>query len=123
LGRNFHKDDDGNHRSFCLDQANSEANTVPAGVQGFFDYEHEGWRAFRLNADGCAYKDTKDSSGKYTVHYREKAEFQGKELNRGKSVILMDLKKGQYFIADWKGFFQPAPGEKRTYTGYWVVAE
>jgi hypothetical protein len=123
LGRNHEPDGEGYHRSFCLDEARSEANKVSAGVQGFFDYEHEGWKPFRLDADGCAYKDSKDSSGKYTVHYREKAKFQGKQLNRGKSVILMELKKGQYFIADWKGFFQPPPGEKHTYTGYWVVAE
>ena len=38
----------------------------------------------------------------------------------------MELKKGQYFIADWKGFFQPAgrgKDEKHSYTGYWLTVK
>jgi hypothetical protein len=111
------------HRSFCLDRTKSTANSFAPGVHPFFDHEHLGWRPFKLDEDGCAYRDTKDSRHKWTVHQREKAPFEVKKINRGKRVALIKLARGQYFIADWKGFFTPAEGDKGSYTGAWITVE
>jgi hypothetical protein len=110
------------HRRFCLDAEGGGATELAAGVHAFFDNEHPGWRPFKLDADGCAYRDTKNEQHQWTVEYREKAEYQTRELNRGKTVALMSLPAGDYFIADWKGFFQKDPDKTRkgAYTGHWL---
>jgi len=37
-----------------------------------------------------------------------------------KTIARISFEEGDYFIADWKGFFTPPEGEKHTYTGHWV---
>jgi hypothetical protein len=110
------------HRRFCLDTEAGEPTELAAGVHAFFDNEHQGWRPFKLDADGCAYRDTKNEQHQWTVEYREKAAYETRELNRGKTVALMKLPAGDYFIADWKGFFQKDPDRSRkdAYTGHWL---
>ena len=65
-------------------------------------------------------KDTKDSKHRWTVTYREKPEIQETEINRGKKVVTIDLPAGEYFIADWQGFFQPIRKAKLAYSGHWL---
>jgi len=110
------------HRRFCLDADAGGPTELTAGVHAFFDHEHPGWRPFRLDEDGCAHRDTKDAQHRWTVEYREKAAYQTRELNRGRTIALMELPAGDYFIADWKGFFQKST-DKTTpdaYTGAWL---
>jgi uncharacterized membrane protein len=123
LSRKLERDGGEVHRSFCLDKSQSTANSFKAGVHPFFDYEHMGWRPFKLDAKGCAYRDTKNSRHKWTVHQREKAPFEVEKINRGKRVALITLEKGEYFMADWKGFFTPANDDKGSYTGAWITVE
>lgn len=110
------------HRRFCLDTEGGGPTELSAGVHALFDNEHPGWRPFKLDAEGCAYRDTKNEQHQWTVEYREKAEYQKRELNRGKTVALMSLPAGDYFVADWKGFFQKDPDKarKNAYTGHWL---
>jgi hypothetical protein len=110
------------HRRFCLDEAGGGPTELAAGVHALFDHEHPGWRPFRLDAEGCAYRDTKDDKHRWTVQYREKAAYQTRELNRGRTIALMELPAGDYFIADWKGFFQKSADKTagEAYTGYWL---
>lgn len=108
-------------RRFCLDPEKGGPTEVAAGVHALFDNEHPGWRPWRLDEEGCAYRDTKNAEHKWTVEYREKATYETRELNRGKSIALMELKPGNYFISDWKGFFVKSPDkELNAYTGYWI---
>ncbi len=111
------------HRRVCLDREKSEANTLSAGTHAFFDFEHPGWRPFKLDAEGCAYRDTKNAAHQWSVEYREKAPYDVKAINEGKSIALMQLAPGDYFIADWRGFFVGADEkeEKFSYTGHWLT--
>jgi hypothetical protein len=110
------------HRAVCLDPARSEPNELPAGAHQLFDYEHPGWRPFKLDAEGCAYRDTKNEKHQWSVEYREKAEVEVKALNEGKSIATLQLEPGDYFIADWQGFFVGADEkeERFSYTGHWL---
>ena len=110
-------------RAMCLDTEKSEPNELSQGTHAMFDYEHEpGWLPFRLDEEGCAYRDTKNDKQRWSVQYREKAKYQVKKINEGKSIALLDLKKGDYFIANWKGFFVGADEKdnRYSYTGYWI---
>ena len=113
------------NRKVCLDRERSEPNVVAAGTHALFDYEHPGWRPFRLDAEGCAYRDQKDAKHRWTVQYKDKPPYESKQYNTGKSVALMQLEPGDYFIADWKGFFVGADEreQRHSYTGYWIQAK
>ncbi len=112
-------------RSVCLDESRSTPTAVKAGARAFFDYEHPGWRPLKLDAEGCAYRDTRDAKGRWNVTYREKAEFEKRTLNRGKTIVLMHLEPGRYFIADWKGFFVPISEreDRHSYSGHLLVVQ
>lgn len=121
--RTLTKDGKLTHRKMCLNPDRGEANELPAGLHALFDYEHPGWKPFKLDAEGCAYRDTKNEKLRWTVEYREKAEYETKEYNPGKEIALLKLEPGDYFIADWdKGFFNSVDSkeDKHSYTGFWL---
>jgi hypothetical protein len=113
------------HRSVCLDRERSEANTVEAGTHSLFDYEHSGWRPFKLDGNDCAYRDRKDEKHRWSEVYKNKPPYEVQEFNEGRSIVQVDLSPGEYFIADWKGFFVGADEreERHSYTGYWLHVE
>lgn len=111
------------HRAMCLNPDRGEPNELGSGVHALFDYEHPGWRPFKLDAEGCAYRDTKNEQHKWTVEYREKANYETREVNDGKTIVLLELPPGDYFIADWdKGFFNAVDlkEDRHSYTGAWL---
>lgn len=108
-------------RSWCLDRASSKAATVSAGVHAFFDNKAPEWRPFRLDAEGCAYRDRRDSSAIWEVTYRERPETKEELLQVGRKIMRMELSEGDYFLADWdQGFFTPDANDKKRYTGTWL---
>lgn len=123
LVRTTEKDGKLTHRRFCLDTEGGGPNELAAGRHAFFDYEHPGWRPWRADEEGCVYRDTKNEKHRWTVEYKERAAYETHQFNPGKEIALMELPPGQYFIADWKGFFQKSPDKekKEAYTGYWLV--
>jgi len=126
LERRLEKDGLLTHRAMCLNPERGEPNKLGSGVHAMFDFEHPGWRPFKLDPEGCAYRDTKDEKLKWTVEYREKAATETREVNQGKTIVLMELAPGDYFIADWdKGFFNAADtkADRHSYTGYWLRVE
>ena len=110
----------GDVRTYCIDTERGEPNALPASVQSFFDKEHEGWRPFRLNADGCAYQMSKQSSGRWEVDFADKPLYDEHQVGKGMTIARIELQPGDYFVADWKGFFVEAPGEKQAYSGFWL---
>lgn len=95
------------YRNYCV-QPDTPSNALAAGVNPFFDYESEGWKVFKVDDEGCVYRMSPDASrkGKWKVDWAERPEFEARELEHGKDIVLMDLPPGRYFIADWgKGFF------------------
>ncbi len=120
LQRNLEADGVQRKRAYCLDQTQSEPNVIKKGAIPFFDNESDGWRPFRLDADGCAYRDSRNASGKWEVVYRDKPPYEEKRLSEGKKIARIQFKPGDYFIADWKGFFVADPQQKHRYKGHWV---
>lgn len=121
LERNLEANGVERKRAYCLDKSQSEPNTFKAGTIPFFDNESTGWRPFQLDEEGCAYRDSRNASGKWEVVYREKPPYEEKRLAKGKKIARIEFKPGEYFLADWKGFFVADPKQKQRYTGHWVT--
>lgn len=121
LARRLAEGPDGTARSYCLDRENSEVNTIPAGELTLFDNDAPGWRTFKLDAEGCAYRDIRGPTSQWKVVYKEKPESHEEQIGRNMRLSRVTVVPGDYFIADWdKGFFTTAEGEKFTYVGAWV---
>lgn len=111
------------YRHYCLDKDGSEATKLTPGVYPFFDNEASGWKPFKLDDDGCAYKMSPTSGSQWGVDYAEKPKFESRQVAREKDIVLMELDEGEYFVADWgkgKGFFVPTEEDKHRYTGFWI---
>lgn len=111
------------NRRYCLDGKRSEANELAAGTHAFFDNHTAGWRPFLLDAEGCAYRDSQDATGRWEVSYKEKPQFEERTLEQGRKIAAIELPPGDYFIADWdQGFFTPTDTDDgKRYTGFWLV--
>jgi hypothetical protein len=115
---------EGMTRAYCLDREQSEANTVAAGALTLFDNEAVGWRAFKLDAEGCAYRDQRQPTNQWKVLYKEKPASEEVEVGRGKRIARLQVEPGDYFLADWdKGFFTQAAAGEFSYVGSWVQVE
>ncbi len=92
-------------KAFCLNAETAKPNAQKAGRVPLFDKEYSEWRAWKLDADGCAYKSTRDGS-KWEETYAERPSHVEQRLEPGKTVYLVDMPAGDYFIADWRnGWF------------------
>lgn len=114
----------GQYRHYCLDRDGSKPNQLSAGVHVFYDHESTGWRAFRLDDEGCAYRMSPNSPTSWGVDYSEKAEVKTTQLERDLVRADITFEVGEYFFADWEqGFFTKAKGEDHRYSGSWVVVK
>lgn len=115
----------GQFRNFCVDNS-QEPNVFPAGTAQFFDNNSKGWRPFKLDKEGCAYRMKPKSSTSWGATYDEKAEYTEKALTEEMKLVEIVFEPGQeYFIADWdKGFFTKAEEKTRgVFTGYYVKVQ
>ena len=109
-------------RAYCLDKDNSETNHIAPGMTPFLDHQARAWRPFRLDDQGCAYRDARNERGSWVVEYREKPDFEEKKLSDTMSIARIQLSSGSYFIADWKGFFEASKTKgPDNYGGYWIT--
>ncbi len=107
-------------RAYCLDRSQGQANTLAAGTHAFFDNQTDGWRPFRLDEQGCAYRDRKEG-GRWEVLYKEKPPYEERTMEQGKKIALIELAAGDYYIADWdNGFFTTDDADNKRYTGFWL---
>ncbi|NOY25420.1 MAG: carboxypeptidase regulatory-like domain-containing protein [Oligoflexia bacterium] len=108
-------------RRYCLDTKNSTPTNLAPGSHALFDNQTAGWRPFKLDAEGCAYRDERNAQNRWEVTYKDKPKYEERTLERGKKVAKMELPAGDYFIAHWDhGFFTPDPVDKHRYLGYWL---
>ncbi len=115
---------DGQYRHYCIDREGSAVNALSADTHTFFDHESVGWRAFRLDDDGCAYKMSPNSKSSWGIDYNEKAEVKTEQLEQGLERALVTLEVGEYFIADWdQGFFTKKSKEDPRYTGFYLKVD
>ena len=110
------------YRHYCLPENADERmpiNAFPAGKVAFFDNASGGWRPWRLDEAGCAYKMSPSSETRWSVDFSDKAEWTKTELAPEKSLVVMTLEPGRYFISDWSnGFFQKGPTDDEKLAGY-----
>ena len=76
-----------------------------------------------MDADRCAYSDTRKSSGRWVVGHRDKPALSMKPLGDAFAVHTAELKPGHYFAANWDGFFVPTEKGADTYSGHWFKVE
>jgi len=115
---------------YCLPEDEAEraeipVNTFAAGNQPFFDNDSGGWRAWKLDEEGCAYRMAPDTKSSWEMTYGEKPEMQEQRLEDGKSIVVLALEPGAYFVADWgTGFFKSATeNERKAYWGHHLVVQ
>jgi hypothetical protein len=107
-------------RTYCLDRETSAPNSIPAGTTRFVDHNADSWRLFRLDAQGCAYRDARDENGRWNVEYRDRPQLEREDIDDGMAILKGSLPKGEYFVADWGGFFVADPSEAGSYSGRWL---
>ena len=106
-------------RQYCLQSETDSPTTIKSGAISLFSYQSKGWRLFRMDANRCAYSDTRKSSGRWVVGYRDKPALTMQPLGEAFSSHTAVLKSGHYFVAKWDGFFVPLKQGGDTYQGHW----
>ncbi len=104
-------------RSYCISGPKGAATSIPAGKTQFVDMTASSWRLFKLDSDGCAYRDARDEDGRWVVQYREKPTVKASPSQGDAAFAAANLAEGTYFVADWGGFFVSDPEEPDHYTG------
>jgi hypothetical protein len=110
-------------RAYCLQGGSQQPTKLKQGEIALFDYQATSWRLFRLDADRCAYRDTRNALGRWVVSYRDKPTIKTKTLGEQLVVHRAQLKPGHYFAAHWKGFFSPTDSDVSLYGGHWIQVE
>jgi len=107
-------------RAFCLDTARSQPDRLPGGVVSLFDNDAPSWKPFRLDAEGCAWRVARNASGHWVQEDLDKPSFEHHKLTEQMKITRLTLSSGDYFIADWQGYFVAAKDDKTSYTGHWL---
>jgi hypothetical protein len=110
-------------RAYCLDKTRSEPNPTGPGEALILDNAATTWRPFRLDSEGCAYRDSRNKRGSWVVDYREKPDLEEHKLTGRMKLARIQLTPGEYFIADWKGFFVSQTEDQQSYGGFWITVE
>ena len=115
-------------KHYCVDpKAEMPINTFDAGTHALFDNQSAGWKPFKLDDEGCAYRMSPTTDTRWGIDYAEKAEFETTQVETGKEIVFLTLEPGRYFIADWdQGFFNKVKGddgETKGYSGFYVEVD
>lgn len=97
-------------RAWCLDPDRGHPVALPPGPRTFLDDGDARWRPFRLDPEGCAWRERRDADERWVVVWREGLAQSRDRLPDGRHRYELDLPAGDWFLADWdRGFFTPAP--------------
>lgn len=113
------------YKHYCIEGDDVPVNPLPKGTVPFFDNDSVGWKAWRLDEEGCAYRMAPASKSRWEKTYGETAEMTRRKVEETKHIVLLNLEPGEYFIADWdQGFFTPNKDrETGGYGGIYVRVE
>jgi len=107
-------------RAFCVQKeqyspaiASDESVTVLAKNTG-------DWRPFRMDANGCAYRDAKTADGHWVVEHQDQPTLQAQTIDETVTIHRFNVPAGDYFLADWAGFFVPIAASSNIYKGHWI---
>jgi hypothetical protein len=111
-------------RSFCLEGVGARPVELPAAAVELLAHEHPGWRLFRLDPEGCAWREEREGELRWRKVWDGGMEAEVLEVGKGLRQILLQLSAGDYFLADWDGYFRGAEGAGLPrYGGHWLRAE
>jgi hypothetical protein len=110
-------------RAYCLQDGALQPTKMKKGEIALFDNQAPSWRLFRLDADRCAYRDTRNAQGRWVVSFRDKPAVEDQILGGEFSLHKARLEPGHYFAAHWKGFFSPTAPDTSLYGGFWIQVE
>ena len=113
------------YKHYCVEGDDVPVNTLNAGVVPLFDNDHVGWKAWRLDDEGCAYRMAPANKTRWEKTYGTTAEDTKRKVEETKHIVLMTLEPGEYFIADWdQGFFTPnSDRDVGGFSGIYIRAE
>lgn len=92
-------------RAFCLRPDQAPPMELPGGDLRLVDMGHPGWRVYKLDPEGCAYRDERNERLQWRETWREKPDLKVDTLQDGQRVAQGQLAPGDWFIADWRDFF------------------
>ena len=108
-------------RDFCITPDQSPTATLTAsGDVTMLSNGPIDWRPFRMDADGCAYRDEKTAEGQWVINHQDRPAVRGVPEHTNAIVSRWPAKTGDYFIAEWSGFFVPTAPKSQTYSGWWL---
>ncbi|MCP4806411.1 MAG: carboxypeptidase regulatory-like domain-containing protein [Proteobacteria bacterium] len=107
-------------KHYCLDEkADIAVNAFTPGNHALFDNQSDGWKPFKLDEEGCAYRMSPTTDTRWGIDYAEKAAFETTQVANDQEIVFLTLESGRYFIADWdQGFFNKVKGEDGETMGY-----
>ena len=108
-------------RAFCVDSETASPFAAGrAGTVTMLANVPQNWRAFRMDEHGCAYRDAKTAEGHWVIDHQERPALHADRKQTGVVLTNWDAAGGDYFLADWAGFFVPVASETDTYSGRWI---
>lgn len=111
-------------RRYCLTRQDSATTSLAAGEHTLLDNQAPGWRPFRLDEEGCAYRDQRDDRARWVVTWKQVAPVEERALDAERALARLRLDPGDYFIATWdQGFFTPDPVDPDRFAGHWLHVE
>lgn len=130
LERASNSNGEAKRRDFCVDRGLSVPNKVSSGTLRFLERSPTTpWRMFRMDPAGCAYKDSRNQEGRWVVEHRDRVSSRVETFGDHPGSVnlavlrLVKVEAGEYFIAEWSGFFVPTGPKASTYKGYWVQVQ
>ena len=122
LERSSNSEGEAKRRDFCVDQQGSP-NSISSGMLRLLDRTSTPWRMFRMDTAGCAYRDSRNREGRWVVEHRDRTQVRLEPEADGHRIHTVNASVGDYFIAEWSGFFVPTEPKANTYKGYWVQVQ
>lgn len=110
------------YRRHWLEKDKSAQNKLTAGKLVLLDDSADDWRLWKIRDDGLIHSEVAPEPNRYETEYGEQPKMIYEQVEGGRDLITVDLRKGEYFLADWtNGKFNKAK-EKGMYRGRWIVA-
>lgn len=120
LKRNTTTNGKAKERAFCVQQERYTPVVVSDETVTILAKNTRGWRPFRMDDNGCAYRDAKTVDGHWVVKHQEQPTLQTQAIDETVTTHRLNAPAGDYFLADWAGFFVPTDASSDLYNGRWL---
>ena len=108
------------NRAFCIPKQGHSPVIASEATVTILSKNTGGWRPFRMDTNGCAYRDAKTVDGHWVVEHQDQPTLQTQAIDETVTIHTMTATNGDYFLADWAGFFVPIDASSPLYKGHWL---